>query len=59
MVDRTELPSMNGLRFFATLGIILGHAVESLWIDDGNEQIQWLSTYTCSALRRSADDLVP
>ena len=50
---------MNGLRFFATLGIILGHAVESLWIDDGNEQIQWLSTYTCSALRRSADDLVP
>lgn len=58
IMARIDLPSLNGLRFLATLGIIVGHAVETLWIDDGNAEIQWLSTFTCSALRRSADDLV-
>ena len=57
-MSRIELPSLNGLRVFATLGIVLGHAFETLWMDDGNPDLQWLSSYACSALRRSADDLV-
>ncbi len=59
MDGRLELLSLSGVRFFATLGIVLGHAIESAWIDDGtNSQAQWFSSYTCSAFRRSADDLV-
>ena len=58
MTDKLELLSLSGVRFFATLGIVLGHSIESTWIADGNLQTQWLSSYTCSAFRRSADDLV-
>ena len=58
MKDFVALPSLDGLRLFAVLGIVLGHVLETLWIDDGNEDIKWLSVDACTALRRSAEDLV-
>eukprot|EP00291_Cryptomonas_curvata_P000940 CAMPEP_0172189302 /NCGR_PEP_ID=MMETSP1050-20130122/22442_1 /TAXON_ID=233186 /ORGANISM="Cryptomonas curvata, Strain CCAP979/52" /LENGTH=259 /DNA_ID=CAMNT_0012863969 /DNA_START=67 /DNA_END=842 /DNA_ORIENTATION=- len=54
---RIELNAMNGLRVWATFFMVLGRAVESLWIDSSG-QSNWLDIYACSTLRRMADDLV-
>ena len=55
---RVELTTVSGLKFWATLFIITGHAVESLWIAEESESMVWLTRYSCSVLRRAADDLV-
>lgn len=54
---RAELHAINGLRFLATLGMVLGRAVETMWIDNSGEST-WLSLRCCGYLRRMADDFV-
>jgi peptidoglycan/LPS O-acetylase OafA/YrhL len=55
--ERIELTAVSGLRFFATAFMVMGRAIENLWIDEGTDAA-FLSTTVCSGLHTGAKDMV-
>ena len=56
-VERIELTAVSGIRFFATAFMVMGRAIENLWIDSG-EDAKFVSTTICSGLHTGAKDMV-
>ena len=54
---RIELTAVSGLRFFATLCLVCGRAIEALWIDEGSEG-RFFNTTLCSGFHTMAKDVV-
>ncbi|EKX46690.1 hypothetical protein GUITHDRAFT_107472 [Guillardia theta CCMP2712] len=54
---RIELTAVSGMRFFATLFLVCGRSIETLWIDSGSEA-KFLSVTLCSGLHLGAKDVV-
>ncbi len=55
--ERIELDAVSGLRFFATLCLVSGRAIENLWMDSGTEA-EFLSLRLCTGLHLGAKDVV-
>jgi len=54
---RIELTAVTGMRFFATACLVMGRAIETLWIDEGKEG-RLFSHTICSGLHTLAKDVV-
>mmetsp|Transcript_17735 Transcript_17735/g.36352 ORF Transcript_17735/g.36352 Transcript_17735/m.36352 type:complete len:461 (+) Transcript_17735:108-1490(+) len=55
--ERIELDAVSGLRFFATLCLVSGRAIENLWMDSGTEA-EFLNLRLCTGLHLGAKDVV-
>mmetsp|Transcript_27345 Transcript_27345/g.55910 ORF Transcript_27345/g.55910 Transcript_27345/m.55910 type:complete len:463 (+) Transcript_27345:134-1522(+) len=55
--ERIELDAVSGLRFFATLCLVCGRAIENLWMDSGSEA-EFLNLKLCTGLHIGAKDVV-
>lgn len=55
--ERIELDAVSGLRFFATLCLVSGRAIENLWMDSGTDG-QFFNLTLCTGLHLLAKDVV-